>query len=99
MKFKTWKKLNDLEALRDWTWSQINEMATQDDDLIRRKNFIISNAKYKKELKFIELIINEYKQIYSKLGNEIKNTLEYSKGNYRIRINGTFKYLKSNVKF
>ena len=99
MRFKTWKKLKDLEILRDWTWSQINEMAAQDDNLIRRKNFILSNVKHKKELEFVKLIIDEYKQIYSKLGDSIKNSLEYSKGNYRVRVNGTFKYLKSNVKF
>ena len=99
MNFREWKKLRDLEIIRDWTWSQINKEAEKDEDLTRRKNFIIANAKFRRELEFAKKLIKEYNEIYSKLDDSIKNTLEYSKGNYRVRVNGKFKYLKSKVIF
>ena len=99
MTFREWKNLKDLEIIRDWTWGQINKEAEKDEDLTRRKNFIIANAKFKRELEFAKKLIKEYNEIYSRLDDSIKNTLKYSKGKYRVRVNGKFKYLKSKVIF
>ena len=99
MTFREWKNLKDLEIIRDWTWGQINKEAEKDEDLTRRKNFIIANAKFKRELEFAKKLIKEYNEIYSRLDDSIKNTLKYSKGKYRVRVNGEFKYLKSKVIF
>ena len=75
MTFREWKNLNDFEIIRDWTWGQINKEAEKDEDLTRRKNFIIANAKFKRELEFAKKLIKEYNEIYSRLDDSIKNTL------------------------
>ena len=95
-----WKTIKDLEVLKERLKSNYNEFTQYIENYNQMQTARRNNDIIQKKITFINNIIEEFTSIEKELTNyAVKNTLRYNKGNYRIELNGNYKYRKSKVIF